>query len=122
VCIGKHFCGNFLILNGLKQGDALSPLLLNFALGHAIRKVHEHEVGLKLYGTHKLLTYADDVTLLGDNINTIKKTTETLSDTSKEVGLESILTLLHMGSTHVKVKVTLRLTVSQSVCLDVLTD
>jgi hypothetical protein len=31
---------------------------------------------------------ADDVTLLGDNIDTIKKSTETLIDGSKEVGLE----------------------------------
>jgi hypothetical protein len=45
-------------------------------------------VGLKLNGTHQLLAYADDVNLLGDNIDTIKKNTETLIDTSKEVGLE----------------------------------
>jgi hypothetical protein len=44
-------------------------------------------VGLKLNGTHQLLAYADDVNLLGDNIDTINKTTETLIDASKEVGL-----------------------------------
>jgi hypothetical protein len=41
-------------------------------------------VGLKLNGTHQLLAYADDVNLLGDNINTIDKNTETLIDTSKD--------------------------------------
>jgi hypothetical protein len=45
-------------------------------------------MGLKLNGTHQLLAYADDVNLLGDNIDTIKKHTETLIDASKEIGLE----------------------------------
>jgi hypothetical protein len=79
---------SFLIQNGLKQGDALSPLLSNFALVFAIRRVQENQVRLKLNETHQLLAYADDVNLLGDNINTIKKNTETLIDARKEVGLE----------------------------------
>jgi hypothetical protein len=39
-------------------------------------------------GTHQLLAYADDVNLLGNNIVTINKHTETLIDASKEAGLE----------------------------------
>jgi hypothetical protein len=45
-------------------------------------------VGLELSGTHELLVYADDVNLLGDNIDTIKKDTQTIIDYSKEVVLE----------------------------------
>jgi hypothetical protein len=39
VRIGKHLSNSFPIQNGQKQGDALSPLLFNFALEYAIRKV-----------------------------------------------------------------------------------
>jgi hypothetical protein len=87
VHIGKHLSESFPIQNGLKQ-DALSPLLFNFPLEYAIRKVLENQVGLKLNGTHQLLAYADDVNLLGDNTDTIRENTETLIDASKEVGLE----------------------------------
>jgi hypothetical protein len=45
-------------------------------------------VGLKLNGTHHLLDYADDMNLLENNINTIKKNTQTLIDARKEVGLK----------------------------------
>jgi hypothetical protein len=88
VRIDKHLSVSFPIQNGLKQGDALSPLFFNFALEYAIRKMQENQVGLKLNGTHQLLAYADDVNLLRDNIDAIKKKTETLIDASKEVGLE----------------------------------
>jgi hypothetical protein len=45
-------------------------------------------VGLKVNGTHQLLAYADDMNLVGDNIDTINKNTEILIDASKKVGLE----------------------------------
>jgi hypothetical protein len=60
----------------------------NFVLKYAIKKVLENQVGLKLKGTHQLLAYADYVNMLGDNIAIINKNTETLIDTSKEIGLE----------------------------------
>jgi hypothetical protein len=88
VCIGKHLHYSFPIQNAVKQGDDLSPLLSNCALEFAIRKIQENQVGLKLNGTHQLLAYADDVNLLGVNIDAVNKNTETLIDASKEVGLE----------------------------------
>jgi hypothetical protein len=87
VRIGKHLSDSLPIQNGLKQGDALSRLLFNFALVYVNRKVQENRAGLKLNGTHRLLVYVDDVNLLGDYIGTINRNTETLIDASKEVGL-----------------------------------
>jgi hypothetical protein len=87
VRIVKCLSGNFPIQNGLKR-DVLWLLFLNIALEYAIRKAQENQVEIKLNGTHQLLIYADDVNLLGDNIDTIKKNTETFTDASKEVGPE----------------------------------
>jgi hypothetical protein len=90
VCVCTHLSDSFPIQNGLKHGYALSPLLFNFDLKYAIRKVQENQVGLKLNETHHMLVYINDVVLLGDNIDIIKKNTETLINATKGVGLEAI--------------------------------
>ena len=38
VQVGKHLSDMFPVRNGLKQGDALLPLLSTFALEYAIRR------------------------------------------------------------------------------------
>jgi len=86
VRVGKNLSEMFPIRNGLKQGDALSPLLFNFALEYARVQVNQH--GLTLNGTHQLLAYADDVNILGGSVHTVKKNAEALVVATKEIGLE----------------------------------
>jgi hypothetical protein len=57
-------------------------------LKYAIRRVQEKQEKLKLSGTHQFLACADDVNILGKNIDTMQKNKEALLDASKEVGLE----------------------------------
>jgi hypothetical protein len=78
----------FPIRNGLKQGEALSPFLFNFALDYAIKRVQVSGDGLILNGTHQLLAYADDVNILGGSVHTVKENAEALVVATKEVGIE----------------------------------
>jgi len=74
VRVGKIMSDRFPVRNDLKQGDALSPMLFNFALEYAIRRVQVNQDGLKLNGTH----YANDVNILGGSIQTLKENAEAL--------------------------------------------
>ena len=88
VRVGKNLSDMFLIRNGLKQGDALSPLLFNFALDYAIRRVQVIQDGLKLNGTSQVSVYAVDVNIVGGSVHTTKKKAVVLVGASKENELE----------------------------------
>jgi len=68
VRVGKLFSGIFPLKKGLKERDALSPLLYNFDLEYAIRMVHVKQDCLKLNDTCQLIVYADDVYILGGSV------------------------------------------------------
>ena len=88
VWVGKHFANMFHIRNGLKRGNGILPLLFNFSLEYAIRRVQVNQDDLELNCTHQLMVYADDVNILDGSIHTIKKNPETSVVASKETGLK----------------------------------
>jgi len=85
VRVDKQLSDMFAITNGLKQGGALSPLLFNFAIECALRRVQLNQSDLNLNGTHHLLVCADDVSMLGESLHTVEKNTEALLVSSKEI-------------------------------------
>ena len=88
VRVGENVSDRFPIRKGLKQGDALSSLLSNFALEYAVRRVQLNQDGLKLNCTHQLLAYADHVNILGGSMHTLKENAEALVTATREITLE----------------------------------
>jgi hypothetical protein len=64
---------SFAIQNVLKYGNTLTPFLFNSASEYTIRRVQGNQEELKLNGTHQHLSYGDDVNIVEENIDAIKK-------------------------------------------------
>ena len=88
VQVSKNLSDMFPTRNVLKQGDALSPLLFNFALEYTIRRVQVNQDALKLNGTHQILVYAEGVNTFGGSVRTVKENAESVIMASKEILLE----------------------------------
>jgi len=59
--VGKNLSDIFYIRKVSKEGDAVPPWQVKYALEYAIRSFQVIRNGLKLNGTHQVLVYADDV-------------------------------------------------------------
>ena len=86
VLAGDHLGDTFLIRKGLKHGDALLPLLCNFAVEYVISRVQVNQDGFKQNGTHQLLVYADNVN--DKHTYYYEKKTEALVTASKDTELK----------------------------------
>jgi hypothetical protein len=56
-----------------------------------LQESQRNREGFERNGTHLLLVCANDVSVIGENTNTVNLHTETLLGTSKEVGLHVVL-------------------------------
>lgn len=78
VRIVQHLSVAFAIQDSLKQRYTLLPVLFNFVLECAIRKVQENQKGLVWNGRRQLLGCADDIDILSENMNTSNKNEEAI--------------------------------------------
>jgi len=85
--VGNMLSNSFKIRNELKQGDVLSPQLFDFALEYAILKIKD-EKGLTLNGLNQLFVYADDIDLIGDDIDALQSNTDVLVKAWDEIYLQ----------------------------------
>jgi hypothetical protein len=86
----KYLSDIFVVKKGLKKGDALSPLLFNFALEYAVSWIQVNQGGLQLNGTYQLLFHYADFNVFCGSVLTIKKNTRRFFlAASKKFGLEA---------------------------------
>jgi hypothetical protein len=80
--------GEFDVLTGLKQGDALSPLLFNIALKKVIRNVQRNNRGVRIDETVlNVLGFADDINILGEDKESIVQNTKSLINEARRIEL-----------------------------------
>lgn len=87
VRVGASLTDEFDVVTGLRQGDALSPMLFNLALEHAIRKVNTLSGGVWLNGQHRVIGYADDLALLGERKQHVIDALNCLQQEASRIGL-----------------------------------
>lgn len=88
VRVNQDLSDEFEVITGLKQGDALSPMLFNLVLEYIIRKVSVYDGGVELNGKHKIIGYADDLAILGQCKADVIAMTKILEDEAGKVGLK----------------------------------
>jgi hypothetical protein len=81
---------DFSVETGLRQGDALSPTLFNIALESIVREVLDDVTGLRIGGGHQITlpAYADDIIIMGETEEDLKRSAEKLISKGKEIGLQ----------------------------------
>ncbi|XP_060518453.1 uncharacterized protein LOC132697176 [Cylas formicarius] len=90
VRIGQELSDIFEVNNGLKQGDAISPLLFNISLEYVVRKA-EIKAPMTMFrnnGPKLLLAFADDVDVIGSSRLNVKETFTNFEKQALNMGLK----------------------------------
>lgn len=90
---------------GLKQGDALSPVLFNLALEKAIRELQKETTGIEINQQKiQILGFADDLNIIGNTRDDTEKAAKVLEIAAEKLGLKintektKIMELLDMNT------------------------
>ncbi|KAL4092204.1 hypothetical protein QTP88_026743 [Uroleucon formosanum] len=88
--VGDLISDPLLVKSGLRQGDALSPILFNLVLERVVKEINVNNQGFKLQNSSiKLLAYMDDVVLLREYQERPKNIFLKLEKAAAKVGLQS---------------------------------
>lgn len=79
--------GSFEVKTGLKQGDALSPVLFNLVLEKVIKTMPMRQ-GIEILSNSKLLAYADDIVIIGNMRQEVSTKTNDSIKAVKKIVLE----------------------------------
>jgi len=90
VKIGKHLSSDFKVNKGLRQGDAIAPLLFNVVLEIAIKGSKVDTRGTIFDKCSQIMAHADDVAITGRRLQGIKDVFRLLLQQTNKTGLEII--------------------------------
>ena len=88
VQVGQRRTTEFGIKSGLRQGCLLSPILFNMVLEKVKRSIDEIQGGVDIGGVNiQTLAYADDVDVIGMEIDQVKEVYDSYKTEAERVGL-----------------------------------
>lgn len=78
----------FILKSGIRQGDSISPVVFNRVLGKVLREMRiEPLKGIKLQDSAiPFLAYADDLVLMNESQDAVKRLFERLNDATQKIG------------------------------------
>jgi len=77
----------FEVRAGLKQGDALSPILFNLALEKVIRSLSARQ-NMEILEQNTILAYTDDIVIIGSSRIDVEMRTADLIKAAEPIGLK----------------------------------